>query len=379
MIIKKIGTSNLSSPDPDKDKDRDKERSNKREDETTSLEALRNSLGAGNTMPRGQLLEGRYEVEQVIGYGGMSTVYRARDIHFASTVRVCAVKEMFDISTDPAIRQDKLKRFEEEANFLAMLNQPSIPKIFDFFAANDRRYLVLELIEGKNLENILEENNSPFDEQLVLQWGVTLCEVLTYLHNHKPKPIVFRDMKPSNIMLTPQNRLVLIDFGIAKTFQEDKKGTMIGTEGYSPPEQYKGLALPGGDIYALGATLHQLLTNSDPRLEVPFTFHERLPRTLNPRVTPEAEAAVMKALEFDISKRWQTADEFRLALIKILVQHYHHNGDQPQNGYQVSSEPTIIPGNIRNHGNSTGLNPATNNLIAARGAGMSGVNPSTLR
>jgi outer membrane protein assembly factor BamB/serine/threonine protein kinase len=365
MIIKKIGTTNLS-----KSNDSEPERNDKK-DETTSLEALRNSLGPGNTLPRGQLLEGRYEIEQVIGYGGMSTVYRARDIRFASTVRVAAVKEMFDVSTDPNVRLDKLKRFEEEANFLAMLNHPSIPKIFDFFAANDRRYLVLEYIEGKNLETVLEEQAAPFEEQQVLEWGIALCDVLGYLHNHKPKPIVFRDMKPSNIMLTGSSRLVLIDFGIAKTFQEDKKGTMIGTEGYSPPEQYKGLALPGGDIYALGATLHQLLTNSDPRMEVPFTFHERLPRSKNPKVSAETEAVIMKALEFDIAKRWPTVGEFRQAMLKVLegkFSQYQQNGhERGNNGFE----------NGRNAG-ANSLNPITSSLVAARGAGLTGINPTAL-
>lgn len=313
MIIKKIGTSQLGNNADDAQK-----RNVKRDDETTSLEALRNSLGAGNTMARGQLLENRYEVEQVIGYGGMSTVYRARDTRFTQTVRVCALKEMFDISTDPNVRKDKAKRFEEEANFLALLNHVSIPKIYDFFAVNDRYYLVMELIEGKNLEALLEENNAPLEEKQILEWGIQLCDVLGYLHSHKPKPIVFRDMKPSNVMLDSQGRLVLIDFGIAKTFQENVKGTMIGTEGYSPPEQYRGMALPEGDIYALGATLHQLLTNSDPRVEVPFTFHERLPRALNPQVSPEAEAVVMKALEFDIPNRWRSVEEFKTALQNIV-------------------------------------------------------------
>jgi eukaryotic-like serine/threonine-protein kinase len=314
MIIKKIGTSQLGGSGDEEYK----RASSKRDDETTSLEALRNSLGAGSTLGRGQMLEGRYEVEQVIGYGGMSTVYRVRDTRFTQTVRICALKEMFDISTDPAVRRDKAKRFEEEANFLALLNHISIPKIYDFFSANDRHYLVMELIEGKNLEAVLEENNGPFDERSVLEWGVHLCDVLGYLHRHRPKPIVFRDMKPSNVMITGEGRLVLIDFGIAKTFQEEKKGTMIGTEGYSPPEQYKGLAKPEGDIYALGATMHQLLTNSDPRVEVPFTFHERLPRTMNSKVSAETEAVIMKALEFEIANRWQNVEELKNAMLNIL-------------------------------------------------------------
>lgn len=370
MIIKKIGTSQLGNTGEDP-----KRPGGKRDDETTSLEALRNSLGAGNTLSRGNLLSGRYEIEQVIGYGGMSTVYRARDTRFTHTVRVCAVKEMFDVSTDPSVRQDKFRRFEEEANYLALLNHVAIPKIYDFFAANDRSYLVEEFVEGKNLETLLEENGGPIDEQLVLQWGVDLCEVLAYLHNHKPKPIVFRDMKPSNVMRAADGRLVLIDFGIAKTFQEDKKGTMIGTEGYSPPEQYKGLALPGGDIYALGATLHQLLTNSDPRVEVPFTFHERMPRSLNPTISPETEKVVMKALEFDLAKRWLTVEQFRDALLKLT-------GGRSTGSVSTRPSAPSAGGGTRNLGDINrdgGLDIHTNSIAAARSAGMTGVNPTASR
>ena len=102
-------------------------------------------------------------------------------------------------------------------------------------------------------------------EDRVIAWGLELCDVLSFLHNHKPEPIVFRDMKPSNVMITPQDHVVLVDFGIARTFQTGQKGTMIGTEGYSPPEQYRGEATPLADIYALGATLHHVLTRRDPR------------------------------------------------------------------------------------------------------------------
>ncbi|NWJ97388.1 MAG: serine/threonine-protein kinase [Chloroflexi bacterium] len=311
MLIKKIGTSQLG-------KGGEGANPTKRDDETSSLNTLRNSLGTGNTLDFGTALQDRYEVEQVIGYGGMSTVYRARDLRFTEAVRVVAVKEMFDVSTDPAVREDKFRRFKQEANTLAMLNHPSIPKIYDFFPHNDRIYLIIEFVDGKNLEVLLEERNEPLEEREVLEWGAQLCEVLTYLHSQKPKPIIFRDMKPSNVMLTTTGRLMLVDFGIAKFFQEDKKGTMIGTEGYSPPEQYKGMALPGGDIYALGATLHQLLTNNDPRVEIPFTFHERRPHTLNPKISAETDAVIMKALEFDINRRWTTAVEFQHVMLNAI-------------------------------------------------------------
>ena len=281
MLLKKIGTTGLSKAAD--------EPVAKREDETSSLEALRNSLGSTSTLARGKLLLERYEVEQIIGFGGMSTVYRARDLRFQGVVRVVAVKEMFDVSTDPAARADKFQRFEAEANLLASLKHPAIPTIYDYFAANDRVYLVMELIDGRNLEAILEEAGRPLDEKQVLRWAIELCDVLTYLHTHEPNPIVFRDVKPSNAMYTSTGLLKVVDFGIAKNFVDDHKGTMIGTEGYSPPEQYKGHASPAGDIYALGATIHQLLTNSDPRMQTPFTFHERMPRKLNPALSEDTE------------------------------------------------------------------------------------------
>lgn len=373
MIIKKIGTSQLGDDaDP-----KGRRGGGKRDDETSSLEALRNSLGSGSTLGRNILLENRYEIEQVIGYGGMSTVYRARDTRFTQTVRVCAVKEMFDVSTDPGVRQDKMKRFEEEANFLALLNHIAIPKIYDFFAANDRRYLVMELIEGRNLETLLEDSAAPIDEQRVLEWGIILCDVLSYLHNHKPKSIVFRDMKPSNIMCTDEGRLVLIDFGIAKNFQEDKKGTMIGTEGYSPPEQYKGLALPGGDIYALGATLHQLLTNGDPRVEVPFTFHERMPRSLNAKISVETEAVIMKALEFDIARRWANVEEMRDALQKVLGRGGAGTGpNRPSGGQSSLLKKGVGTRDLAgSYQNGTGL-IHNDSIAAARTAGIGAVNPT---
>ncbi len=312
MLIKKIGTSQLGkggTPDPN---------SIRAEDETSSLNTLRQSLGTGSTLAFGTALQDRYEIEQVIGYGGMSTVYRGRDLRFTDTVRVVAVKEMFDVSTDPAQREEKLRHFRQEANTLAMLNHPAIPKIYDFFPANDRIYLILEFVDGKNLETVLEEKKGPLEENKILEWAVELCDVLAYLHSQKPKPVVFRDMKPSNIMLTGSGRLMLVDFGIAKFFQEDKKGTMIGTEGYSPPEQYKGFALPGGDIYALGATLHQLLTFNDPRVEIPFTFHERLPRSINPAVSPVVEGIIMRALEYDINKRWASVGQLKQELLNVV-------------------------------------------------------------
>jgi eukaryotic-like serine/threonine-protein kinase len=286
---------------------------------TAKLDALRQALGSGAILARNTVLQSRYEIEQVLGIGGMSTVYRARDLRFTNVLRYCAVKEMPDTAPDPKTGALRFSTFEREASLLATLSHAGIPKIYDFFSQDSRVYLVLEYVAGKDLEVLLDEAGGPLLETQVLRWAVQVCDVLAYLHAHRPQPIVFRDLKPSNIMVNEAgDKITLVDFGIAKAFQSDKKGTMIGTEGYSPPEQYRGLAEPRGDIYALGATLHHLLTNSDPRTETPFTFHERPVRQLNPAVSPETEALIMRALEYDATRRWESAEVMRAAILTIL-------------------------------------------------------------
>jgi eukaryotic-like serine/threonine-protein kinase len=269
------------------------------------------------TMQPGVILQGRYAIEGTLGVGGMSVVYRGRDLRFKDVVRPCAIKEMYQSAPDSQTRLLNLKNFERESGLLATLQHPAIPKVYDFFEENGRIYLILELIPGKDLETVLDEAGGPLSEERVVRWATQICDVLTYLHNHKPDAIVFRDMKPSNIMVTQDDRIVLIDFGIARDLNRgDRKGTMIGTEGYSPPEQYRGLAEPRGDLYALGATIHHLLTASDPRLETPFTFHERPLRQLNPEITPELDAVVAKAIEYDMAGRWNSAEEMKHALLQ---------------------------------------------------------------
>ena len=272
-----------------------------------------------STLPRNTVLQGRYDIEEVIGIGGMSTVYKARDLRFSTVVRYCAIKEINDNSPDPRTGQLRLANFEREASMLATLSHPGIPKIYDFFSVQGRVYLVLEYIDGKDLETMLEMRAGPMTEEEVVRWAVQICEVLEYLHGHQPQPIIFRDLKPSNIMVSRDSKVTLIDFGIAKVFQSDKRGTMIGTEGYAPPEQYRGLAEPRGDIYALGATMHHLLTNSDPRIQTPFTFHERPIRNFNARVSEYIESVILRATEYDIDRRWPSAQALRQALLQSSV------------------------------------------------------------
>ena len=291
-------------------------------------------------LPRNTILQGRYDIEQVIGIGGMSTVYKARDLRFNTVARFCAIKEMPDTAPDPRTGQLRLAVFEREASLLATLSHPGITKIYDFFPSHGRVYLVLEYIDGKDLETQLDLRKAPMQEDEVVKWAVQICDVLEYLHGHHPQPIVFRDMKPSNIIVAPDGKVTLIDFGIAKVFQSDKRGTMIGTEGYAPPEQYRGLSEPRGDIYALGATMHHLLTNFDPRTQTPFTFQERPIRNYNSRVSEYIKSVVLRAVEYDIDRRWPSALAFRQALLQSSI--FDNRQKKRQSG-GLDAESKIFP------------------------------------
>lgn len=273
------------------------------------------SLRGSDQLHPGTTLVNRYLIQGVIGVGGMGAVYRARDLHFPGVDKKVAVKEMINQAGDPVVRETIVRNFEREANLLATLSHPAIPRIYDYFTQGERSYLILEFIEGKDLESLMNETQTFLTEQQVINWAIELCDVLSYLHSHHPDPIVFRDMKPSNIMITPNQHVVLVDFGIAKPFQAGPKGTMIGTEGYSPPEQYRGEASPLADIYSLGATLHHVLSRRDPRLEAPFSFGERPLREINPSISVELENIVYTAIHYNPEHRFRNAVSMKEALI----------------------------------------------------------------
>ena len=262
------------------------------------------------------ILQSRYRISGILGVGGMGSVYLARDLRFPNVIRNVAVKEMLNMQADPALRELTLKNFGRESDVLASLNHPAVPEIYDYFATRDRAYLVMEYIDGKDLEVYVTQTSDFLPVEMVRKWAIELCDILGFLHTHQPDPIIFRDVKPSNIMIDKQGRVRLIDFGIAKPFQPNTqvKATLIGTEGYSAPEQYRGEASPASDIFALGATLHHLLTKRDPRVEAPFTFPERPIRVANPKVSPEFEAIVMKALNTERRDRYQSASDMKAAL-----------------------------------------------------------------
>lgn len=277
------------------------------------------SIGLESALQPGSVLQNRFRIQTVLGVGGMGSVYLARDQRFTNVIRNVAVKEMLNNHTDVQMRELTLKNFGREADVLASLTHPAIPQIYDVFAGKDRAYLVMEYIDGQDLEAYVSRSPDFLDPEMVRRWAIELCDVLHYLHTHQPEPIIFRDMKPSNVMIDRSGRIRLIDFGIAKPFQPLSaiKGTMIGTDGYAPPEQYRGLASPQGDMFALGATLHHILTRRDPRLEAPFSFAQRPIRQINVKTSPEFEAIIMKALNDDPMQRYQSAQLMKDALEAI--------------------------------------------------------------
>jgi serine/threonine-protein kinase len=247
----------------------------------------------------------RYVITRIIKRGGQGAVYEGIDQHG----RVYAIKEMLDRFADPKERAEAVARFNAEAELLQQLRHPRIPRVYSHFTDEGRHYLTMDFIRGEDLEQILEREGR-IDEQRVLRWADEICDVLSYLHG---KGFIYRDMKPSNVMIEPSGDVKLIDFGIAKLFKPTERGTQIGTPGYAPPEQYQGLATPQSDVYALAATLHHLLTGRDPTQELPFSFPPA--RTLVPTISERTSAALERALQKAPTDRFATMDEFRAALI----------------------------------------------------------------
>ncbi len=244
----------------------------------------------------------------------MGAIYRAQDKRLQN--RVVAVKEMSESAIPAEDREAVLKAFQREAQLLARLSHPNIVRVTDRFQEGERHYMVMEFIEGKTLEQLLEERDEPFPEEQVLIWAQQLCDALAYLHSQNPK-IIYRDLKPANVMVVDGTDTVkLIDFGIARFYKpgQTKDTIHFGTQGYAPPEQYGKLQTDErADIYALGALLHHLLSLRDPMTR-PFDFPPL--RQLNPKVSPHVEKAIARAVEKERAKRFTSVEEMWDALVE---------------------------------------------------------------
>ena len=287
---------------------------------------------AGDAPPRrqkpkalagGKVLNHRYEIVRRIGGGGMGAVYLAKDKNLGDAAR--AVKEMIESHLDDAQHEKAVADFKRESLLLTELEHPSIPTVYDYFYEDisERFYLVMKFIPGSDLASRLRAApGGRVDELTVSEWGMQVADVLHYLHT-RPQPIIYRDLKPANLMLdSNSNRIMLIDFGIARWVNKKEKGvTAVGTMGYAPPELFSGQADARVDIYSLGATMFHLLTGSDPQdnplLIFDFTKNPR-PRQINPSLSSEMEHILIRAVEYKPEHRFQSGAEMRVALAAHL-------------------------------------------------------------
>ena len=270
-----------------------------------------------------RVVGGRYRLLTVIGRGGMSTVYLALD---TALNKQWAAKEIRHVS-DPAQRELIVNSIVTEANMIKRFDHPAIPRIVDIVDDAGTLYVIMDYVEGRTLEDVLAAGG-PQSEEDVVDWALQLCEVLEYLHTRTPS-VIYRDMKPSNVMLKPNGLLQVIDFGIAREMREGAEGSsaaigdtvQLGTRGFAPPEQYGGTAQTDArsDVYSLGATLYNLLTDKSPA-EPPY---EMLPlRQVRPELSQGIERIVARATQANPDDRYQDCAEMAYDLA-----HYKEQDD----------------------------------------------------
>jgi len=290
---------------------------------TSRADAVPDKRPKPKALAGGKILNSRYEIVRRIGGGGMGAVYLAKDRNLGDALR--AVKEMIESHIDDAQHEKAVADFKRESLLLTELEHPSIPTVYDYFYddVSERFYLVMKFIPGNDLSSRLRHAPSGrIDEPTVTEWGIQVADVLHYLHT-RPQPIIYRDLKPANLMIdSNNNRIMLIDFGIARWVNKKEKGvTAVGTMGYAPPELFSGQADPRVDIYSLGATMFHLLTGSDPQdnplLIFDFAKNPR-PRQINPALSSEMERLLIRAVEYKPEHRFQSGAELREALASHL-------------------------------------------------------------
>ncbi len=301
-----------------------------------------------------QFLHNRYRLLHKVGEGGFSAVYKALDLHSEQTVAIKAVT-LRGLSVQEKI--DATDTYNREVGILSVIQHRTLPRIHEYFADPECWYVVMDFIDGITLERYLEQRESqllPVED--VFDMGIVLCDVLDYLHQQQPA-IIFRDLKPANIMLAADGHLYLIDFGIARRFKpgQAKDTIPFGSSGYAAPEQYgRAQTTPQADIFSLGALLHHLLSGSDPAL-APFTF---VPLPHNRPGMAELNQLLAHMVELDASKRPVSMVIIKQELLRIAgmqcalmsVPDSAHTPQQPATFTWQIDKPSVWDASTHNFG-----------------------------
>lgn len=257
-------------------------------------------------MEQQQLFDGKYRIIKILGQGGMSTVYLAENIKLGTLWAIKEINKKNNSKVDILV----------EPNILKKLKHPALPRVFDIIEDEKSIYVIVDYIEGEPLNRELARVGR-FPEKTVIDWARQICEVLIYLHTYKPNPIIYRDMKPSNIILTKDGSIKLIDFGIAREFKDESESDTIyiGTRGYAAPEQYGiGQTSAVTDIYSLGITLYHLVTGKGPN-EAPYEL--KPVRSYDKTLSQDIERIISRCIRQDPTQRYQSVQELLKDLEEI--------------------------------------------------------------
>lgn len=274
------------------------------------------------TLEQGALLRNRYRIIEVLGHGGMGSIYRAVDENLG--VEVAVKENLFTV-------EDYTRQFKREATILANLRHPNLPRVSNHFSIPDQgQYLIMDYIEGEDLQERMERQKT-IPEEEVITIGSAICDALTYMHSQDPQ-VLHRDIKPGNVRITPKGDIYLVDFGLAKVMRGNKTtttGARAMTMGFSPPEQYGAARTDTRtDIYSLGATLYTALTGSTPEDSLAQTMDQEIltpVRERKPSVSRRVAEAVEKALQVHPNDRFQMASEFKNELLKAKSGRFQFN------------------------------------------------------
>ncbi len=284
----------------------------------------------------GSVIDGKYKILTEIGRGGMSVVYLAMDTHLNKQWAVKEIRKKGSGKNDEIVVNSLLA----EANLMKKLDHPALPRIVDIIDDGTTIYVVMDYIEGESLDKVLKEYGAQ-PEEYVIGWVKQLCDALSYLHAQKP-PIIYRDMKPANVMLKPEGNVKIIDFGIAREYKEQNLAdtTVLGTKGYAPPEQYSGQTDARSDIFALGMTMHHLLTGVDPRSGDVYAPV----RMWNPELSEGIELIINKCVQPAAENRYQNCDDllYDLDHPELITGDYKRKQKRKLAAFSVSAALAVI-------------------------------------